>query len=64
VGNLDDADGHLALQRLQGAPALVIASGSPGHLHAYWPLTEPVAVTTPSRPTAASPPDCTPTAAR
>ena len=26
-------------------PAILIASGTPGHLHAYWPLTQPVSIT-------------------
>jgi CHC2 zinc finger len=42
--DLDDPATHPALQRLPVAPAIVIASGSPGHLHAYWPLTSPVSI--------------------
>jgi hypothetical protein len=41
--DLDDPDAHPALERLPVAPAIVIAT-SPGHLHAYWPLTSPVGV--------------------
>jgi hypothetical protein len=32
------------LDDLPVAPAIVIASGSPGHLHAYWPLAIAVSV--------------------
>jgi hypothetical protein len=42
--DLDHPDAHSHLQRLPVAPAIVIASGTPGHLHAYWPLTDPVSV--------------------
>jgi hypothetical protein len=42
--DLDDPNSHSALQRLPVAPAILIASGSPGHLHAYWTLTSPVTV--------------------
>jgi hypothetical protein len=42
--DLDDPDAHSQLERLPVAPAIVITSGSPGHLHAYWPLTDPVSV--------------------
>jgi CHC2 zinc finger/RepB DNA-primase from phage plasmid len=42
--DLDDPDAHSQLGRLPVAPAIVIASGSPGHLHAYWPLTHPVSI--------------------
>jgi hypothetical protein len=42
--DLDDADAHHALEQLPVAPAIVIASGSAGHLHAYWPLALPVNV--------------------
>ncbi|MCA1679696.1 MAG: RepB family DNA primase [Actinobacteria bacterium] len=42
--DLDDPDTHPALKQLPVAPAIVIASGSPGHLHAYWTLRSPVSV--------------------
>jgi hypothetical protein len=42
--DLDDPDTHRALRRLPVAPAILIASGSHGHLHTYWPLTDPVSV--------------------
>jgi hypothetical protein len=42
--DLDDPDAHSQLQRLPVAPAILVASGSAGHLHAYWPLTDPVSV--------------------
>jgi hypothetical protein len=42
--DLDHPDAYSALGRLPVAPAIVIASGSPGHLHAYWPLTTAVSV--------------------
>src|SRR4051794_14461899 len=31
-----------ALDGFEPAPAIVIASGTPGHCHAYWPLTTPL----------------------
>lgn len=43
--DLDDADAAAALDDLPVAPAIVIASGSPGHLHAYWPLATAISVT-------------------
>jgi len=42
--DLDDADAAAALDDLPVAPAIVIASGSPGHLHAYWPLATAISV--------------------
>ena len=42
--DLDDADAATALDHLPVAPAIRIASGSPGHLHAYWPLQQPIGV--------------------
>ena len=42
--DLDDVDAAAALERLPVAPSIVIASGSPGHLHAYWTLSRPVSV--------------------
>jgi hypothetical protein len=42
--DLDDVDAHDALEQLPVAPAILIASGSAGHLHAYWPLALPVSI--------------------
>jgi hypothetical protein len=42
--DLDRPDAGEALDRLPVAPAIVIASGTPGHLHAYWPLAFAVTV--------------------
>jgi hypothetical protein len=42
--DLDNADAHQHLDRLPVAPAIVIASGSAGHLHAYWPLEQPISI--------------------
>ncbi|MEJ7784826.1 MAG: CHC2 zinc finger domain-containing protein [Solirubrobacteraceae bacterium] len=42
--DLDNADAAAALDALPVAPAIVIASGSPGHLHAYWPLATAISV--------------------
>jgi hypothetical protein len=42
--NLDNPAAAAGLDQLPVAPAIVIASGSPGHLHAYWPLERPVSV--------------------
>jgi len=42
--DLDDPTAHHQLQRLPVAPAIVIASGSSGHRHAYWPLQHPISV--------------------
>lgn len=42
---LDRADAAEALKTFDGPPpALVVASGTPGHVHAWWRLAEPVAV--------------------
>src|SRR3954453_4695859 len=38
----DGADSAAATQRLDPAPALVIASGSGENVHAYWPLRSPL----------------------
>ena len=38
--DLDHPDAAAALDDLPVAPAIVIASGTPGHLHAYWPLDD------------------------
>ena len=40
--DLDDPQAQRALDELPVAPAIVIASGTPGHVHAYWPLRLPV----------------------
>jgi hypothetical protein len=42
--DLDQVDAAKRLEQLPVAPAIVIASGSPGHLHAYWTLRRPVSV--------------------
>src|SRR4051794_27966052 len=38
----DSQDASDALEAFDPAPALVVASGTPGHCHAYWPLTAPL----------------------
>lgn len=43
--DLDTPDAHRALDALPVAPAIIIASGTAGHLHAYWLLQRPVAIT-------------------
>ena len=42
--DLDDVDAAAALERLPVAPSIVIASGTAGHLHAYWTLSRPVTI--------------------
>jgi hypothetical protein len=42
--DLDHAEAHERLEQLPVGPAIVIASGSAGHLHAYWPLARPVSI--------------------
>jgi hypothetical protein len=42
--DLDIPDARAALQAFPVAPAIVIASGSRGHLHAYWLLQQPVSI--------------------
>jgi CHC2 zinc finger len=42
--DLDDAGAHERLDELPVAPAILIASGTAGHLHAYWPLARPVSI--------------------
>lgn len=42
--DLDDADAYHALEQLPVKPAILIASGTVGHLHAYFPLREPVSI--------------------
>jgi hypothetical protein len=42
-----DCDGDAAvaaLEQFEPAPSIVVASGTGGNCHAYWPLTEPLAV--------------------
>ena len=39
--DIDDAGGAGRLATFELPPSLVVASGSQGHLHAYWPLEEP-----------------------
>lgn len=43
--DLDHPDAGAALDDLPVAPAILIASGTPGHVHAYWPLAIPASVT-------------------
>ena len=42
--DLDNPQARAALEQLPVAPAILIASGTSGHLHAYWPLAAPVTV--------------------
>jgi len=42
--DLDDVDAHHVLEQLPVAPAILIASGSIGHVHAYWALQAPVSI--------------------
>jgi len=42
--DLHDADAAAPLDDLPVAPAIVIASGSPGHPHAYWPVATAISV--------------------
>jgi hypothetical protein len=42
--DLDTPAARDALTQLPVAPAILIATGTPGHLHAYWPLVEPVSI--------------------
>jgi sarcosine oxidase delta subunit len=42
--DLDDVDADQRLDELHVAPAILIASGSAGHRHAYWPLARPVSI--------------------
>jgi hypothetical protein len=39
----DGEDAVAALERFEPAPSIVIASGTDGNRHAYWPLREPLA---------------------
>ena len=39
---IDALDAHQRLEQAPVPPTMTIASGSPGHLHAYWRLTAPV----------------------
>ena len=41
---IDSPDAQHALARFAHAATMVIASGTPGHLHAYWALRAPVSV--------------------
>jgi hypothetical protein len=43
--DIDTPDAHDALRTVPVAPAILIGSGTPGHLHAYWPLCQPVSIT-------------------
>jgi len=40
--DLDLPDGSRALEPVEPAPSLVVASGAPGHVHAYWRLRRAV----------------------
>jgi hypothetical protein len=42
--DLDTPDAHARLDELPVAPAIVIASGTAGHVHAYWLLQRPVSI--------------------
>jgi hypothetical protein len=42
--DLDTPDARARLDSLPVAPAIVIASGTPGHVHAYWLLGRPVPI--------------------
>jgi hypothetical protein len=42
VGRPRRLGAHARLKQPPVAPAIVIAFGSAGHLHAYWPLARPV----------------------
>ncbi len=42
--DLDDVDSFHELEQLPVRAAILIASGSAGHFHAYWPLKEPVSI--------------------
>jgi hypothetical protein len=43
--DIDTPNAHDAIGAVPVTPAILIASGTPGHLHAYWPLSEPVGIT-------------------
>src|SRR3954447_14420676 len=38
----DGKDAAAALERFEPAPSIVVASGTGGNCHAYWPLSEPL----------------------
>ena len=40
----DDAEASERLARFAHQPTMLVASGSPGHLHAYWQLHQPIGV--------------------
>jgi len=42
--DLDQPDGTDPISRVPVAPGVVISSGTPGHRHLYWPLTQPLSV--------------------
>lgn len=42
--DLDDPDGHGRLDAFAASPSLVVASGTLGHLHAYWRLDGPLEI--------------------
>ncbi|MDQ2761319.1 MAG: CHC2 zinc finger domain-containing protein [Actinomycetota bacterium] len=39
---IDAVDGAVRLERLPYPPSMIVASGTPGHLHCYWRLQQPV----------------------
>jgi hypothetical protein len=51
--DLDTSTRSESVEKLPVAPGIIIASGSSGHQHLYWPLTEPVDVKGAERATAA-----------
>lgn len=38
--DIDDAGAENSLEQFEPTPTLIVASGSPGHLHAYWALSD------------------------
>ncbi|MFN8113159.1 MAG: DNA-primase RepB domain-containing protein [Solirubrobacterales bacterium] len=40
--DIDDAGAGDSLKQFEPAPTLIVASGTPGHLHAYWALSDAV----------------------
>jgi hypothetical protein len=41
---IDSPDGQRRLENFEHAPTMAIASGTPGHMHAYWSLRTPIGV--------------------
>ena len=50
----DDPDAGERLEDFACSPSMIVASGSPGHLHVYWRLRERASTATSRAPTAAS----------